>query len=398
MGFLDKVATGGLIGGIANIASTGIQAWSAKKQQETQIQHDKDMARLNDEIARGQMQFSQDFNKENMSIQNQYQLDQWNRENAYNDPGAVRARYEAAGISPQSAFGQGSASGSGISGGLSSAPSGGMPSGSGNGHSSNIMTNPYGGLSSLGSDVMQGLRLSAENKAQLSSARLAEVQANNELFDRLFIKPSIERLKSALADEQEYKAEIAKLQAQWEPYLLSLRSAIDEQNYNSLIQGIKESEERMKNMKSLRSLNDATRDKTYKEIEEISEKIKNYGIHRLYQKALTDLAKEQKLNTEMDSALKKAQTGHYDQLKRQIDKEIEFIGSKIGLNEQQIKKMKHNIAQGWVRVTAQVSQATSQEIREWMYGFIPGRSSSPPVDFNNGPWVEDGNTTYMFAD
>lgn len=49
------------------------------------------------------------------AIQNQYMIDQWNRENAYNDPTEVAKRYRAAGINPRAAFGTGSASGAGLS-------------------------------------------------------------------------------------------------------------------------------------------------------------------------------------------------------------------------------------------------------------------------------------------
>lgn len=50
---------------------------------------------------------------ESANIQNQMQIDQWRRENAYNDPAQVAARYRAAGISPQAAMG-GAASGAGL--------------------------------------------------------------------------------------------------------------------------------------------------------------------------------------------------------------------------------------------------------------------------------------------
>lgn len=46
--------------------------------------------------------------------ENQMMVDQWNRENEYNDPRAVAARYRAAGINPRAAFGTGSASGAGL--------------------------------------------------------------------------------------------------------------------------------------------------------------------------------------------------------------------------------------------------------------------------------------------
>lgn len=39
-----------------------------------------------------------------------------------------------------------------------------------------------------------------------------------------------------------------------------------------------------------------------------------------------------------------------------------------------------------------------QEVRKWLYGFIPGTGKDAPVDFSNGPWLEDSGQTYLFAD
>ena len=114
----------GIIGGLIGAISQGISNISNRK-------HDRKMAELNQQYTQENMALQQEYNLATMAQQNQYQIDQWNRENEYNDPSAVAARYRSAGITPRAAFGQGSASGAGIAGGLSSAPSGGAPSGTG---------------------------------------------------------------------------------------------------------------------------------------------------------------------------------------------------------------------------------------------------------------------------
>ena len=49
-------------------------------------------------------------NKELMRMQNQYNVDQWNRENAYNSPEAQVARLRAAGLNPDLMYGNGTTS------------------------------------------------------------------------------------------------------------------------------------------------------------------------------------------------------------------------------------------------------------------------------------------------
>ena len=96
----------------------------------------------------------------------------------------------------------------------------------------------------------------------------------------------------------------------------------------------------------------------------------------------------------METALKEAQKGHYDDLKRQIDKEIEYLGVKMRMGEQQIKVWKNKIAQDWTKVGASIAQATSQEVRNWMFGFIPGVKQQSTNFFGD----QDENYGTMFAD
>lgn len=99
---------GSILSGVGSVLSGGFSAvgaakaasasrYAADKTYQAQIETNQANARL-------------------AAQQNQWNLDQWNRENAYNSPAAQRARYEAAGINPYMAFGAG-----GMSAGNSSA-------------------------------------------------------------------------------------------------------------------------------------------------------------------------------------------------------------------------------------------------------------------------------------
>lgn len=56
--------------------------------------------------------------KELMALQQQYSLENWNRENAYNTPAAQMARLKAAGLNPNLVYGSGSAGVSGVAGSI----------------------------------------------------------------------------------------------------------------------------------------------------------------------------------------------------------------------------------------------------------------------------------------
>lgn len=51
-------------------------------------------------------QKNRDWNLNLAKLQNQWNIDQWNRENAYNSPAAQMARYKAAGLNPDLIYGQ----------------------------------------------------------------------------------------------------------------------------------------------------------------------------------------------------------------------------------------------------------------------------------------------------
>ena len=51
-------------------------------------------------------QKNRDWNLNLAKLQNQWNIDQWNRENAYNSPAAQMARFKDAGLNPDLAYGQ----------------------------------------------------------------------------------------------------------------------------------------------------------------------------------------------------------------------------------------------------------------------------------------------------
>lgn len=89
---MDPVgAATGLIGGIANLIGS---RKNVKRQIKAQ-QEENEKNRV--------------YNLQLAEKQNQWNIDQWNRSNAYNDPSAMMSRYKAAGINPDLAFSNGAA-------------------------------------------------------------------------------------------------------------------------------------------------------------------------------------------------------------------------------------------------------------------------------------------------
>lgn len=87
-------------------------------------------AKRNWKYQQKQMALQQKYNLENMQKQFEYQREAWKRENEYNDPSKVAARYRFAGIAPAAALGSGS-SGAGIAGSMGT-PDSSVPTPGGN--------------------------------------------------------------------------------------------------------------------------------------------------------------------------------------------------------------------------------------------------------------------------
>lgn len=198
---VGAAAAGVGIGAAGGLLGAGLNGLFSYRQQKRQMKHDKEMAAHNQRYA-----------LEQMAQANEYQVEQWNRENAYNDPAAVRARYEGAGLNARAAMGEGSASGAGIAGGLSSAPSG-----SGTGHSSNIMAAaPFGGLDDA---IMQGARLGAQNEKDVADAQRAREEAKRVLLANE--QTELEKAYGVWAANAEKKlddAQLAKLRVEYQKY------------------------------------------------------------------------------------------------------------------------------------------------------------------------------------
>lgn len=243
---LSEGSTAGLISGAGSVGGSlvgGLFNLIGAKQQR---KHDKEMAKINQDNILSQME-----------QQNQYQIDQWNRENEYNDPSAVAARYRAAGISPQAALG-GSASGAGVAGGLSSAPSG-----SSTGSASHLPS-PGAGLSlgNIGHNVVQAMaqaetnninreRMEAESEKTYQEAKKVALDVQEKEFMRdagvWQNKVSEEKSKSKLLDANSVMASIRALNydrenradvAQKEAAVDEMRKKIE--HYDALINQIEE--------------------------------------------------------------------------------------------------------------------------------------------------------------
>lgn len=63
---------------------------------------------INASAAANQAAEQRAWEEEKMALENQYQLDMWNKQNEYNSPQAQMQRFQDAGLSPQLIYGQGS--------------------------------------------------------------------------------------------------------------------------------------------------------------------------------------------------------------------------------------------------------------------------------------------------
>lgn len=82
---------GGVVSGISSLFGTAMNNATQMKAIKAQQQENEKTRQYNLNLAR---------------MQNQWSIDQWNRENAYNDPSAQMARYSAAGLNPDLIYGQ----------------------------------------------------------------------------------------------------------------------------------------------------------------------------------------------------------------------------------------------------------------------------------------------------
>lgn len=89
------LATGGL-SALTGFLGSGMSNKSVKRS----IKAAKEINQINNEFNASEALKNRDFQTSEREASQQWNLDQWNRENTYNDPSAQRARMEAAGFNP----------------------------------------------------------------------------------------------------------------------------------------------------------------------------------------------------------------------------------------------------------------------------------------------------------
>lgn len=151
---MDPTVLGAIISGGAALGGTAVSGIASGKMNRKSIKYNKWALQEQQNFQSNQAQLGRDWSEEMMSKANQWNLDQWNRENEYNLPENQKARLLAAGINPalamQGASGVGQA---GSSPSSASAPSPASPSGA-SAPSLNLQRPDYGtGFAQLSSAV-----------------------------------------------------------------------------------------------------------------------------------------------------------------------------------------------------------------------------------------------------
>lgn len=150
---------------------------------------------------------AQKYALQSAGVQNEFQLAQWNRENAYNDPSAVRARYENAGISPIAAFGSGAASGAGIA---SSVNTGSVGSGSSSGSYGHDTANKLRSIELIADAAQQAVHAGLSIAQTKSSINVADSQAELNNANALKISQEARQSAATFTQRQELLAEQIK--------------------------------------------------------------------------------------------------------------------------------------------------------------------------------------------
>lgn len=267
---IGDAATGGLFG----LGSSLLGGLFGQFSQNQQNRYNKEMAEL---------QFG--YNKELMALQNQYNIDaattayernleQWNRQNAYNSPGQQMLRFKAAGLNPNLIYGQGSA------GNANSSPQMSTPN-----VSAPQMTAPQKGAydwSATIQNALQNASMFFQLKKQSSDAKIRDAEA---LLMQTEVKERIQRSKMALDSlkyvEEYYpnlysSSEMSKLQRQYSEMARSGYEAssayydseirrMEKENYDTLFLGIKR--QTLDNLVKIGQLTEKQKDKVSAEFD-----------------------------------------------------------------------------------------------------------------------------------
>ena len=312
------------------------------------------------------------YNQQNMALQNQYAEEAWRRQAEYNDPVNVRARYEAAGISPQAALG-GGVTGAGIAGAMETPTS----------------TNPSGGqmdarnrFSNLASDVMAAMSLEQtlqESKSRedlnKANARKAAAEADNQEWlnsdeMRNIIKEgkelfnNNERLEGeykklvnlwytakTVEDLEKLKAETAKLKADTD-LTIAQKDFLDKQS--------QEIDARIRNLDAQTETENFTRSDKAAHLRAQAEV--------LWQQAKTeDAIRWFRVDNERAGAdLKDAQASEAKKRAKQVDAEIERIGKLNGLTDEEIENIQSMRNLAWAEFGVNTAKSASEEARKWV--------------------------------
>lgn len=312
------------------------------------------------------------YNQQNMALQNQYAEEAWRRQAEYNDPVNVRARYEAAGISPQAALG-GAVTGAGIAGSME-VPSSANPSGG--------QMDARNRFSNLASDVMAAMSLEQtlqESKSRedlnKANARKAAAEADNQEWlnsdeMRTIIKEgkelfnNNERLKGqyqnlvnlwysakTIEDLEKLRAETVKLRAETD-LTIAQKDFLDKQ--------AQEIDARIRNLDAQTETENFIRsDKAAKlraEAEKLWGEVETEDAIRWY-----------KVDNERASAeLKDAQSDEAKKRAKQVDAEIERIGKLNSLTDEEITNIQSMRALAWSEFGVNSAKSASEEARKWV--------------------------------
>lgn len=320
------------------------------------------------------MDRQQNYNKENMALQQQYALDNWNLENEYNDPKNVAARYRAAGISPQAALG-GGVSGSGISAGMEN-PSSSNPS-SGSVSAPGFSIDALAALQTKASlEESRSRKEKNEAEAREADARATGQENENRIFELTRqIREADARNKSLDADLKE-----------WD---LTFAEAVKETDLALQRQKVENAREEFNEIISRYKLNDRNR-----ELVDKTEAVLDSQINANNASAGLDIAKTKTENAirKYEVSLKRenvhlvsAQSKEARSRAKEIDAEIERLGHLNNLTDEQIANAISARRLAWAKFGVNVLATASREARFWLQPY----SSIGYRDSNASYWDND---------
>ena len=254
------------------------------------------------------MELQQEYNLQNMSVQNQYAIDAFNRENEYNDPRNAAARFRAAGINPISALGN-AGSGVGVAGSIST-PGSSNPSASGNMDNSTYA--PTMTLAEVAAMRNQKRMTDAEVKLKEAQAREADSRTTgqdntNSIFGLLRSAAELENDNKALQND-----------------ILAIQKDYEQQKQEG---NLSEIYSRITELLSRSGLNDETRANLISTRSLIKAQTETEGARKENIEAQTKTEGARKENIEADTDFKNSQRetedslrqGRFDEVQAKID-------------------------------------------------------------------------------